>query len=387
MDREQCTTLMTQLEDVPDPRHARGKQYEWRVLLAILAAALLSGQKTVWGIVTWAVSHAGEIIKLLDIRRRRIPSASCFYRVLSTVSIAELEWRIAVFGQQQDAADPTVGNVTVRQGEVLRGQAVDGKDVRGARAHGNLTFLVSLVRHGSGISLGQVAVPQKTNEIAAVPVLLAGRALRGTLTTLDALLAQRTLARQILAQSGDYLMVVKKNQPETYAAIELLFRSPPLCLGEEDRLTYSYQEKGHGRLETRTLECSALLSDYLDWPGVAQVMRRTCQRRHLRSGVVEREVTYGLTSLSRSRAGPQHLEAFWRSHWTIENRNHYVRDETMGEDRCQLHTGHGAQALAAFRNGILTLLRSQGRENIAAALRHFANSPQLALRTIGAIAT
>jgi hypothetical protein len=52
MDREQCTTLMTQLEDVPDPRHARGKQYEWRVLLAILAAALLSGQKTVWGIVT-----------------------------------------------------------------------------------------------------------------------------------------------------------------------------------------------------------------------------------------------------------------------------------------------------------------------------------------------
>jgi predicted transposase YbfD/YdcC len=183
------------------------------------------------------------------------------------------------------------------------------------------------------------------------------------------------------------IISLQKNQPETYAAIELLFRAPPLCLGEEDRLTYSYQEKGHGRLETRTLECSTLLSDYLDWPGVAQVMRRTCQRRHLRSAVVEREVTYGLTSLSRARAGPQHLEAFWRGHWTIENRNHYVRDETMGEDRCQVHTGHGAQALAAFRNGILTLLRSQGRENIAAALRHFANSPQLALRTIGAIAT
>jgi len=378
---------MAYLEGVADPRHARGKQYEWRVLLAILAAALLSGQKTVWSMVAWAVSHASEIIGLLEIRRRRIPSASCFYRALRTVSIAELELCMAAFGQQQDAADATVGHVTLHQGEVLRGQAVDGKDVRGARAHGNLTFLVSLVRHGSGISLGQVCVPQKSNEIAAVPGLLAGRALGGTLTTLDALLAQRALARQILAQSGDYLMVVKRNQPETYAAIELLFQAPPLCPGQEDRLTYTYQEKGHGRLESRTLECSALLSHYLDWPGVAQVMRRTCQRRHLRSGVVSCEVTYGLTSLSRRRAGPQHLETFWRGHWTIENRTHYVRDATMDEDGCQLHAGHSAQALAAFRNGILTVLRSAGWENIAAAFRHFATSPQLALRAVGAIAT
>ena len=102
-------------------------------------------------------------------------------------------------------------------------------------------------------------------------------------------------------------------------------------------------------------------------------MRRTCRRINSRSGLVETETTYGITSLPRALAGPQQLEQFWRGHWTIENRLHYVRDETLGEDRCQVHTGQAPQALAAFRNAILSLLRFHGWSNIAAATRRYAD--------------
>jgi hypothetical protein len=91
---------------------------------------------------------------------------------------------------------------------------VDSKAVRGANKHGTLLYLVSLVRHESGCVLNQCAVATKSNETTAVPRQLAGRDLRSTVTTMDALLTQRVLAHQIGAQHGYYLMVVKENQPE-----------------------------------------------------------------------------------------------------------------------------------------------------------------------------
>src|SRR4051812_33235 len=99
---------------------------------------------------------------------------------------------------------------------------VDGKAVRGANLH-----LVSLVRHTSARVRKQVRVSDKSNEITAVPVLLRGFDLRGTVTTMDSLVCQRAIARQILAQNGHYLMVVKENQPALFDAIDLLFRCPP----------------------------------------------------------------------------------------------------------------------------------------------------------------
>ena len=386
--RQPDTQLLAYLEaGVPDPRHKRGQRYEWRFLLAMICVALLSGQKTVRGIVHWMVLHAADIIECLQLTRTRLPSASTIYRALRTVAVEALERQIATYGQGVDEADLSSGRVRGPTGEVLRGQAVDGKDIRGARAHGAPVFLVSVVRHGSGVILGEQCVAHKTNEITAVPSLLAGRDLRGTVTTLDALLTQRNIARQVLNQQGDYVMVVKRNQPQVWDAIDTLFHASPLPRGEEDCLTYSETCKGHGRLETRTLTSSAALNTYLDWPGVQQVFRRVCRRVERTTGEVSEETTYGLTSLSRARALPQHLEAFCRGHWTIENRDHYVRDETLGEDRGQIHTGHAPHALAALRNGILNVLRHQGWLNIADALRHYAASVPKALALIGARAT
>lgn len=388
MEQPNSTTFIDQLERTPDPRHARGRSYEWRVLLAIISAALVSGQATPRGIAHWAREHKQALLAQLQPAKGRLPGASTFYRVLRKVNRRQLETQVATHNQALDDDDAVTGGVTAVNGELLRGQAVDGKAVRGANKHGSALHLVSLVRHESGCVLNQCAVATKSNEITAVPRLLAGRDLRGTVTTMDALLTQRALAHQIGAQHGYYLMVVKENQPALYAQIALLFNVPPVPVRPGELLTYSHTERsGHGRLETRTLEASTALTGYLDWPDAAQVMRRTCQRVILRTGEVSRATTYGITSLGRDLAQPVHLEAFWRGQWTIENKVHYVRDETLREDRGQTHTGSAPQALAALRNGIISRLRYCGWNNIAEALRHYGASVQQALRFIGWPAT
>ena len=122
--------------------------------------------------------------------------------------------------------------------------------------------------------------------------------------------------------------------------------------------------------------CSAGLSQYLTWPRVRQILQRTCQRVRCKSGKVEQKTSYALTSLSRKWARSPQLKALWRGQWTIENQEHYVRDETLREDRCQIRVGNAPQALAALKNGILAALRYQGWTHIGAAIRYDAASVQ-----------
>jgi predicted transposase YbfD/YdcC len=240
------------------------------------------------------------------------------------------------------------------------GLAVDGKAVRGANRQGAQVHLVSLVRHDDGRVLRQVAVADKSNAITAAPQLLAGLARRGTVTTMDALLTQRDLAAQIVAQGGQYVMVVKDNQPALLAAITTLFAEPPLPVAADLPDVAPTRDKGHGRLEVRTLQRSAALNDYLPWPQVGQVRRRTCQRVQWATGVIAEEAAYGLTSLLPAEASAAQGEALWRGHWAIEHRVHHVRDRTWGEDAGQVRRGHAPQALAALRNGLRSLLRALG---------------------------
>ena len=124
------------------------------------------------------------------------------------------------------------------------------------------------------------------------------------------------------------------------------------------------------------------LPKLLDWPGSKQVMRLTFRRVKLSTGEIGEEVTYGITSLGWWQAGAKELERLWRGHWTIENRVHYVRDVTMGEDQNQMRTGNAPQVLAALRNGLISLLRASGWKSIAEALRHYSASGSNALHLI-----
>lgn len=387
MNRPNYTMLMYHLADMPDPRSKRGRRYEWTFLLTLACAALLCGHRSVRGMAQWAWHNRGEILAALQPKRKIVPSASTLYRVLRTLDVEELEKRLSTFANVVDTDDKVTGVVYGPGRTVLRGQAIDGKEVRGANKQGKSLMLVSLVRHESAAVLGQQAVDRKTNEITVVPELLADRDLTGTVTTMDALLTQRQIADQILAQNGDYLMVVKRNQPHLYEAIEFLFSSPPIPASADEYLSHSYTDAGHGRIEKRTLESSTALNNYLDWPEVGQVLRRTRRSVDVKTGEVSEHINYGVTSLDRRRALPTQLEALWRAHWTIENNLHYVRDESMGEDRSTLRSGNAPHAVAALRNAVLTLLRYEGWTNIQDAFRFFTSSTQHTLNIIGAMET
>ena len=131
----------------------------------------------------------------------------------------------------------------------------------------------------------------------------------------------------------------------------------------------------------RRLEASTRLAEHLDWPGLKQVSR--LERTTTRRGQQTFEVQHAITSVSRARADAALLLNRWRSHWGIENRLHWVRDVTFGEDQCQVKSGHAPQNLAAFRNAAITLLRLAGFQEIAPALRDFAYQPRKLLRFLG----
>lgn len=385
MDHEQYASFLPFLQLVPDPRKARGKRYPWLFLLVGVTAALLSGQVTGSAIAEWVAEHAREIAAFLRMKVPGAPSHSTMRRAVRYVDVEALERVVAEHGQALERESQAAGTVGAARSQPLRGQAIDGKEVRGAGAHGVKVHLLSIVRHGSGVVLAQQEVGEKTNEIPAVPELLAGRDLKGTVTTLDAMNTQRSTAQLIIDQGGHYVMVVKENQPTLYDDIKTFFGGTFLPQ-EDDRDTYTRSSKGHGRLETRTLSCSEGLSGYLGWPGAKQVAMRQCLRTVIGSGKASCEITYAVTSLARQQAGARELEAFWRGHWTIENKVHYVRDVTLAEDRCQMHKGNAPRALAALKNALLTALRYCGWTNIAAAVRYYGAYAQRALAFLAGLA-
>ena len=134
-------------------------------------------------------------------------------------------------------------------------------------------------------------------------------------------------------------------------------------------------------MEHRELTTTTLLNDHLDWPGVKQVCR--LQRRTLRPGVWTTDVEYAITSSGRDRADSCTLLAWWRGHWGIENKVHWVRDETFGEDRCRVRSGSAPQVLAGVRNLVMNWRRSRKTVNLAAALRENAWKPQPLFARLG----
>jgi predicted transposase YbfD/YdcC len=385
MASEQYSTLLAAIQAVPDPRKARGKRYSWAVLLTLLVAGLASNYQTARAIAQWVQLHFTTWHAAIpDLTRP--PSESTLRRALRLLDVQMLEQHIAQFVATLPAPAGYQGCVISAQGEILQGQALDGKTVRTATAHGNRTHLVSRVAHGSGRTVAQIAVAEKSVEVAASQTLLREQELSGVVLTMDAGLTHRGLAAHIRQQRGHYLMIVKKNHPQMYEELATFFSLPGILADDEHYDRWRTMDKAHGRLEIRTLEClSGSCSDWR-WPDVAQVIRRTCERQVRRKGRLKRsvEISYALCSLTAAEVGAAGLEQLWRGHWTIENCKHYVRDVTLGEDRHPMYRGTAPQALAAIRNGLIDLWRAQGWRYIADAVRACAASLHDTLTLIGA---
>jgi len=201
---------------------------------------------------------------------------------------------------------------------------------------------------------------------------------RGRVVTGDAQFCRRDLSAAVVAKGGDYFWAVKENQPTLFEDIATLFADPPRG---EGFATHVSRTRHGDRAEVRALRASAALDGYLGWPHVGQVC--AVVREVTRKGETSRETAYAVTSLTPERAPPARLQATWRGHWGIENRLHWVRDVTLGEDKSQVRTGAAPQAMAAVRNTAIAVVRRAGYANVAEGLRHFAAHPDHALAALG----
>jgi predicted transposase YbfD/YdcC len=243
--------------------------------------------------------------------------------------------------------------------------AIDGKTSRRShdRAAGESPLhLVSAFATTSRLVLGQEAVADKSNELTAIPILLArlaeGDRLRGALVSIDAIATNGTIAGAIRQVGADYLLAVKANQPSLRADIETCFNDAPA--GSVD--TFTEHDKGHGRIEQRDID----VIREVDWlsgdrrfpgelrlPDVASIIR--VRARIQRGQTMHTETRYYISSatLDAVRAG----QAI-RGHWGIENRLHWVLDVTFNEDQSRLRKGFGARNMAVVRHFALNLVRS-----------------------------
>jgi predicted transposase YbfD/YdcC len=268
-----------------------------------------------------------------------------------------------------------------------QGVAIDGKAQRGRRAADPTVGVIHALTafcHDHQIVLSQVPITTTATkaeaELTVVPEVIASLDWHGRVLTGDALFCQRPVCQQVLERGGDYLILVKENQPTLFNDIRLLFE-PPEPTPLDDRRQARTCENGHGRPnETRRLIASTDLVGYLDWPGHAQVFR--WERTWREKGTDHRVIRYGITSLPPDTVDPARLLALKRGHWQIENSLHRPKDVTLGEDASLIHTDNGPDVLAILRNLVISLLHAAGIHTIAAQLRHFSSHPEEVLHFV-----
>src|SRR3954447_14894486 len=240
----------------------------------------------------------------------------------------------------------------------------------GAREeHGQQAKLVAVLDHAEHLALSQVQVVDGDELAAFVPVLDTLADLHGVVVTADALHCQRTHADYLHARGAHYLFTVKANQPTLRRALARLPWAQVPGLRERN--------VGHGRTESRSIKVIDLAStpEGSLFPHGAQAIKVVRRRRAAGRAKASVETVYAITSLGHRDADPRLLAGWIRSHWTIENCLHWVRDVTEGEDHSSVRTGHGPQVMAALRNTAINIIRLRGETNIAAAHRAFSYRP------------
>ena len=368
--------LLGAFATVPDPRRRQGTRYHLAAILALALVAILSNHVSILGIAQWGAEAAPALRHALGFPPGTTPRQSTLQRLFAKLDPDGL------IGVLSGACERIVPVPATRGSQ---GVALDGKAQRGRRAAdptAGVVHALSAFCHDYGIVLSQAPIehaPTKAEaELTVAPEVIASLDWHQRVLTGDALFCQRALCQQVVDAGGDYLLLVKENQPTLCADIRLLFAPPDPSVPLTDRREATTLDHGHGRTDdTRHLIASSDLVGYLDWPGHAQVFR--LERTWTEKGKAHHVVRYGITSLPPSVADAARLLAIKRAHWQIENRLYRPKDTALDEDASLLHKGRGPDIMAILRNLALSLLHAQGIDTIAAQLRHFSSHPEEAV--------
>jgi len=367
----ECRPLIDILSEIPDFRKAKGKRYSLSSILSLACVAMMCGYRSYRAFADWGSNYGKEFMEALGFTEGVGPCFSTFSNIFRKINVKLLEIKLGKWAE---------GVLSVLDGE--DNIAMDGKTAKGSLKQGcPISHFLSAVSHKLGLTLAQNGVDAKTNEIGVVSQVLRNLVLEGRVVTMDALLTQREVAKDILAGGGDYVMIVKENQEKLLDEVVTTFHGP--CSDALEKSTDETLDVGHGRIEERSIIVSDAIMGYSNWPGLNQVFQLTRRTIIKKTGKIREETVYGLTSLTPQEASPSRLMEIIRCHWHIENRSHWVRDVTFGEDKSQVHCESAPQVMAALRNTVIGLMRSVGMTNIAAAFLKFAAKPEKALELIG----
>lgn len=353
--------LLGALARVPDPRDPRGVRYPLASVLAVAVCAVMAGASTFAAIGDWVDDLDAPAWGRLGFTGR-VPVLSTLWRLLVRVDAETLTAVLADWLCSRLPARPAVRRVI----------AVDGKVLRGALLPDGRVHLLSAYDTSTGVVLAQVQVAAKSNEIPAFAPLLEQIAARlgglaGVVIVADALHTQVAHARAVAAAGGDLYVSVKANQPTLYTQLKRLpWAQVPI--GDQ------HHDTGHGRRETRTVKALTLQTPGgIGFPHAQQAVRIT--RTRTVAGKRTRETVYLVASLPAAHAQPADLQQWARLEWHIENRLHWVRDVTFGEDAHRARTGTGPAVTAALRNTAIGFHRGNGETNIARATRRANRRP------------
>lgn len=350
-----------------DIRKAKGKRYRLENILLIIIWAKLCGNDRPVEIADWGKAHQEQVLIKLKLKRSVLPHYNTYRRVMShAVYQEEIERLVGEYNQSGPHGDV---------------YALDGKALRGARKKDEegLDYLLSVYDVEQGKVMSQVEVGRSENEIGRAPQALKSVEISQKVITGDAMHTQKALSTQILSQGADYVFPVKENQERLFKNIQQLFapEDPQPGFGKIQTDFFSTQQvnKGHGRLEIRTLTTSEMLNPYSTWPGLAQVYKLERHIQWRRNGSCYRtasQVEFGITSLSRANTDPARLLKIRRAHWGIETGLHYRRDVTFKEDATRMTIGNSAKIMASINNLVIALIRQAHFQNMAQARRWFA---------------
>jgi predicted transposase YbfD/YdcC len=352
MDAQATEEILRFFRGVPDPRAANAR-HRLEDILCIAVMAVMCGAQGWAAVEAWGLIREGQLKRFLSLPHG-IPSHDTFDRVFAMLDPLKFEGWFNAFA------------ATLVQNSGGQFVAVDGKTLRRSwkKAWSKTpVHMVSAFVAKNRLVLGQLACEHKSNEIMAIPKLLAMLNLAGMTVTIDAMGCQREIARQIVDQEGHYILAVKENQPKLHGKVTTLMDEAILDNFKGMRHGYYEQhDTGHGRIETRrvwvTDEVHWLGDELLrNWAGLSSLIVVESVRQDLSD--LEGKVTTQRRYCISSHVG---TDARWlgtgiRGHWGIENTLHWQLDVSMDEDQCRLRVDHGAENFSRLRRFALNKLK------------------------------
>jgi predicted transposase YbfD/YdcC len=355
-------SLLHHFAGLTDPRARHTCRHPLRDVLVIALCAVLAGADTWDAIALFGSAKKDWFATFLELPNG-IPSHDTFNRVFAALDPVAFQ---ECFASWMNAVCGRLG---------LKHLQIDGKSLRGSRGRKDklgCLHTVSVWAAQAGLTLGQVAVDDKSNEITAIPKLLQMLDLEGALVTIDAMGCQKEIARQIRLSNGHYVLAVKENQPTLYADIQECF----VRALETDFQGLHYErlvedpQSGHGRQERRIYtviydpEGVTGANEWADLQAIVMVYRERKVGGETGEGGEgpSEELSYYIAS---SADPVQELAVGIRSHWGIENKVHWILDVAFREDYSRVRAGHAAENLGWLRRVALALLKQDdGKDSI-----------------------